>query len=268
MIITTLDNKIQSLDPTLFSVIPSQTSKQDRTSLLLLQNCVRSRDEYIYLEIGSYLGGTIQPHLVDPKCKLIYSIDKRSEFCPDECFRLFRYPNNSTERMLTTLSRKFPSILLNKIRTFDCETSNLDLNRLGEKPNFCFIDGEHKNQVTFSDFKFCLQACHPNAIIAFHDSWIIYKGINMAKKYLSSNSIQFKGFTLNSSVYVILLNEAISFYADKVESLSIDEREFFRNARIKLWKIRISNLLKKNPQIYYLYRSGKSIMKNLLNRST
>jgi len=269
---TTLDERIRSLNTDLFAAIPSQTSDDDKRSLLLFQDCVRSRGEYIYLEIGSHLGGTIQPYFIDPACKLIYSIDKRSEFQPDERGRLFHYNNNSTERMLSNLSHAFPSIDNSKIINFDNDASDVDPSEIIEKPNLCFIDGEHTNQAVFTDFKFCLQVSHANAIIAFHDTCFIFKGIETIKEHLSSNSIKFRGFILGGSVYTILLNEAINYYADKIEPLSINESEYFRNAKINLRKIRWNSwngrFRSSYPQFYRFLRTGKKILKSLTNRST
>lgn len=261
----TKNDRIRSLDISLFAAIQSITSDNDKRTLLLLQDCVRSSGEYLYLEIGSYLGGTIQPHYVDPLCKLIYSIDIRSEFHPDERGRPSHYSNNTTERMLRNLSHSYPSIVETKIKTFDSNICTLDLNEITEEPSFCFIDGEHTNQVVFSDFKFCLQVCHPNAIIAFHDSNLIFKGIKMIKKYLSNNSIQFRGYMLGGSVYAILLNEANSSFADKLKPFSVDENEYFSIARKKLWKIRLINLY---PRTYHLFLKSKRILESLLNRFT
>ena len=230
--------------------------------LLLVQDCVRSRGEYIYLEIGSHLGGTIQPHFIDPACKLIYSIDKRPESQPDERGRQCHYVNNSTERMLSNLSQAYPSINKSKIINFDNDASDLDQSKIIEKPELCFIDGEHTNQAVFADFRFCLQVSHANAIIVFHDTCYVFKGIKTIKEYLSSNSIQFRGFMVDGSVYIILLNEAINYYADRIEPLSVNESEYFRNARKSLRKIRLK---RGHPQLYRFLRRGKKILKSLTN---
>ena len=61
--------KIGNLDVGVFE-IPSETSVSDKISLLRLQNLVRcKKDGYVYLEVGSHLGGTLVPHLIDPQCK-------------------------------------------------------------------------------------------------------------------------------------------------------------------------------------------------------
>ena len=72
------ETMISSLDLELFNKIHSSTTAGDKRSLLAVQNAIRAlKRPYTYLEIGSHLGGTIQPHLLDPRCSKIYSIDKR-----------------------------------------------------------------------------------------------------------------------------------------------------------------------------------------------
>src|ERR1700680_2558613 len=92
------DGRIEGLAITLFSQIPSQTTDADKRSLLAAQVCTRECiDRYVYLDIGSHFGGSIHQHLLDPKCRKIYSIDKRPETQPDERGPLYEYPGNSTE---------------------------------------------------------------------------------------------------------------------------------------------------------------------------
>jgi len=98
--------RIASLDMTLFAAIPTQTSDEDKTALLAVQRAVAVRHgRYSYLEIGSHLGGSIQPHLVDPRCEVVYSIDPRPENQPDDAFdgHVIFYEGNSTGRMLKLL---------------------------------------------------------------------------------------------------------------------------------------------------------------------
>ena len=130
-----LSHSINGLDISLFDAIPSQTTIDDRRSLLLLQSCVRNYNDYVYLEIGSHLGGTIQPYYVDLRCRLIYSIDKRPLLQPDERGQIFEYPANSTARMLENLRNTFPHANHNKMITFDCDASEINTNIIAEKPH-------------------------------------------------------------------------------------------------------------------------------------
>src|SRR4051812_19378672 len=106
---TGFEQLINNLDLKLFEKISSQSSENDKQSLLACQLAVRDLERnYKYLEIGSYLGGSIQPHLLDERCGRIYSIDKRPLVQPDERGVDYTYLNNSTERMLENLKRVAP----------------------------------------------------------------------------------------------------------------------------------------------------------------
>ena len=99
------EQKLNALDLSLFEKIESQSVDDDKKSFLSCQLALRElRSDYKYLEIGSYLGGSLQPHLLDEKCAKIYSIDKRPETQPDERGVDYTYLNNSTERMLELLA--------------------------------------------------------------------------------------------------------------------------------------------------------------------
>jgi hypothetical protein len=74
---TSLDERITSLDVALFDAVPSQTSLEHRESLLRWPRCVRLPGSYVYLEVRSDLGETLQSRLADHRCSSIYSIDKR-----------------------------------------------------------------------------------------------------------------------------------------------------------------------------------------------
>lgn len=59
--------------------IPSQTSLADREFLLDIQDLVRLHSgQYSYLEIGSFLGGTLAPFLIDSSCRAVLSVDERT----------------------------------------------------------------------------------------------------------------------------------------------------------------------------------------------
>jgi hypothetical protein len=107
-----LDQRIADLDLTLFASIYSQSSDADKQSLLATQHAVRSAfGDYCYLEIGSHLGGSLQPYVVDPRCRRIYSIDKRPEAVPDNRGIAIPYPENSTARCSDNLRPLAPASL-------------------------------------------------------------------------------------------------------------------------------------------------------------
>jgi len=228
------EQKLDDLDTGLFDAIASQTSPEDRTSLLLLQRCVRRDEPYVYLEIGSHLGGTIQPHYADPRCARIYSIDKRPPSQPDQRGREFAYPENSTARMLANLKSALPDRPDGLIVTFDCDASELPAADLAEKPDLCFIDGEHTDAAVCSDFRFCLAACRADGMIAFHDTNYVNRGIRRIEASLKANAIEYRAIMLGGCIYVILLGTAIERHASPLLPHRQNRWVYFRRAQARL----------------------------------
>lgn len=196
------ETKIKALDIRLFDPIPSQSTDMDRTSLLACQAAVREMvGEYAYLEIGSYLGGSIQPHLADPRCRRIYSIDKRPPVQPDERGFDWGYKNNSTRRMLDLLAESVGDVA--KITTIDGSTAELSTNVVAEPADLCFIDGEHTDNAALRDFRFCREVAAADGVIIFHDAHIIYNAISAAITSLKSDGVDFRAYILPHTVFVI-----------------------------------------------------------------
>ena len=235
-----VDERIAALDLTLFDLVSTQTYPEDRSSLLLLQRCVRRSGDYIYAEIGSHLGGTLQPHLVDSRCSLIYSIDKRPLALPDEYSGSIYYPGNSTQRMLDGLRQAFPESPVEKIRTFDSDARDLDRSEFSQAPDICFIDAEHTDKAVVADFGFCLSIAKPDGVIAFHDAAVILGGLGRIRRQLRKNGIRFQHLLLPRHVYVILLNGAIEQFAKELREASLDESVYMRRARWELIKAKLS----------------------------
>lgn len=202
------EDRVRRLDSTLFSGILSQTTDDVKKSLLATQASVRdSIEEYVYLEIGSHLGGSIQPHLLDPKCKKIYSIDKRPPRQPDERGSMFEYPGNSTERMLSLLAAVNP-VGIAKIECIDGDSRCISPSCIRFPPNLCFIDGEHTPAAVVADFDFCLKVCSPGAAIVFHDAQIVFRGLRSVVSRLVKARRKFSSHALSDAVYVICLDES------------------------------------------------------------
>jgi hypothetical protein len=249
---TDVEQRIGSLDLSLFDAVPSQTSPEDRGSLLLLQRCIRRTGSYIYLEIGSYLGGTLQPHLSDPRCAAIYSIDKRPMMQADESSGAYQYPENSTQRMLDGLRTAFAESSTEKIRTFTCDARELDQSGFSEKPDLCFIDGEHTDSAVFSDFVFCLSVCRPDGMIAFHDANEVIGGLGRIKQYLRENRIRFEGFFLPKRVFVILLNGSIEMFGKEIRQASWDESRY---KRLVKWDLVMTKVVLRHPGLSRIWQT-------------
>jgi len=202
LFMTDFERDITELDLRLFEKIPSQSTDRDKQSLLAIELAVRELSpEYNYIEIGSYLGGSIQPHLLDPKCRHIYSIDKRPHSQPDARGFDFVYENNSTARMMEKLAAVSEN--REKITTIDGDSKTIDPIEIADKIQLCFIDGEHTDEAVVSDFKFCLRVLADNGAIVFHDAQITYNGIADCISYLEQNDIKFTAYALPNIVFVI-----------------------------------------------------------------
>jgi hypothetical protein len=201
------ENKINELDVSLFDAIESQTTEDDRRSLLAVQRAVRSRGEYVYLEIGSHLGGTLQPYLVDPLCTKIYSIDARPKVVDDARGERQTYKDNSTDRMMRLLSEVFPEGV-KKIKTIDASTENVDPGVIDLKPTLCFIDGEHTDRAVVADFDFCVRVTTTDRSVVFHDSDLVYRGVKQILRTLSAQGAEHEALKLGGSVFAIAFGDS------------------------------------------------------------
>jgi hypothetical protein len=207
-----VDQQIEQLDLALFRHIQGQTTTADRRALLSLQQIVRNHHHpYTYLEIGSFMGGSIQPHLVDPRCEFIYSIDPRpGEPIPDERSREVVQYFASTKAMLDGLAR-IPHGNLAKIVTLEKDAGQLTAFDTPRASHLCFIDGEHTNKAVVSDFKACLPRTAANGVIAFHDCYLVSDGILRCTKLIADAGIPFTPFHFSgSSVFACLMGTDVT----------------------------------------------------------
>lgn len=190
--------------PALFDHIPSQTGPDDRRTLLALQDYVRQRPgEYTYLEIGSHLGGSIAPHLMDPQCKRIYSVDPRPETQPDarRPGHVAHYPGNSTGAMMARLAEIGDT---SKVTTFEAPTRGVFPGNPTHAPDLCFIDAEHTCRAVRSDFEWCSRKSADRAIIILHDIRTLHPALKSIRKMLHPRPfVEFKG---GGSTYVFSLD--------------------------------------------------------------
>jgi len=198
--------RLDALDLSLFDAVTTQSTDDDRRAWLAVQRAVRNPSGYVYLEIGSHLGGSIQQHIVDPWCRAIVSIDKRPETLPDDRGRVVRYQGNSTARMLETLRRVAPDGM-GKLRCYDSDASGVDPAAVHERADFCFIDGEHTHAAVLSDFEACLRLSGPNAAICFHDAYVVDRALASILSSLGDRGISFDTRKLGGSTFGIFLVE-------------------------------------------------------------
>jgi hypothetical protein len=195
--------KVRRLDISLFDPIHSETTADDRRSMLAIQAAVAARlASYTYLEIGSHLGGSIQPYLLDDRCTRIISIDKRPMRQPDERGNSYGYTENSTEKMLENL-KGIAAEKIGKIATIDADSSEISASALPSRADLCFIDGEHTNAAAERDYSFCGSALADKGVIYFHDSAIVFQAIDRIVRELKAAGRAFHAYNLPSAIFVI-----------------------------------------------------------------
>jgi hypothetical protein len=237
MTATAFDQSISSLDASIFR-IESQTSLGDRRSLLAIQNAVRHwKSEYVYLECGSHIGGSLLPHVLDPRCRLVYSIDKRPPSQPDERGVNFDYPDNSSQRMIATLARHVTAGCLTKLRTFDIDASALTESRIPDKPDLVLIDAEHTNAAVFRDFLNLYRLCGPSTVYAFHDANLTFSGLQNIETFLRYSDVDFDSYFIPSVVYVLATNEARAILRPVGERFGLNRDQFAEFAKNQLMMV-------------------------------
>jgi len=215
------------------------------------------RPKYNYLEIGSYLGGSIQPYLLDEKCARVFSIDKRPPSQPDERGATYSYLNNSTARMLENLKRVAP---VDKITTIDGDTrGEVKPEQIDEKIQLCFIDGEHTDGAAFSDFKFCLDVLDASGAIVFHDAPTVYNGIAECIAHLEKKGIKFRAYSLPAVVFAVEIGDFPLH-----ESQPILER-LLNNHRSYIYSLQYNDYYRRfaNRKPFRLYRSIAAKLKGI-----
>lgn len=197
-----------SIDISIFDAVPTQLLEEDRRSILTVQQLVARRfGSYSYLEIGSYLGGSLQPHLADERCVAVYSIDPRPPRQPDERGELFDYPDNTTQRMLDALAGPYGA-KLEKLRCFDMDARHVSADDVEVPPRLCLIDGEHTDRAVLSDFVACLSLATQPAVIMFDDAHVVYRGLRRCLEEADGRGVAVRAYVLPEKIAVLELGDA------------------------------------------------------------
>jgi hypothetical protein len=226
-----MTNAVNAGDASAF-VIESQTSHNDKVSLLRLQRLIRSRlDGYVYVEVGSHLGGTLAPHLADPHCRMAISIDPRPLEHPDAFGRSFVYKGNSTARMLEVLKSVLPESCLAKLTTFDLDAADVPRAEIKALADLVMIDGEHTVVAAFSDVMSLLPVVSENAVISFHDANLVADAIRNVERFLAYAGVEFATVFLPDNVCAIGLRGMADPVAEELGPHALDRDRFIVNAR-------------------------------------
>lgn len=253
--------RLARLDLSLFDGIPSQTSENDRRSLLALQEAVRSRGPYAYLEIGSHLGGTIQPFLPDASCTHVFSIDRRPLSQPDERGPVYDYPANSTAHMLSLLGELSPGGVA-KVRCWDADARDVDPAAVLPRPALCFVDGEHTDRAVRSDAAFCLRVLAGSGVLAFHDAPVVYNGLFEVVEELGRGGTPFVAYHLPDTVFVIELGDVTVHRSPAVARMLVQNHTGY------LASLRANDHYRRfhNRPIFRVLRRVKAALRGVLRR--
>jgi len=223
--------RITALDTAVFT-IETQTSDRDRMALLRIHCLVRTlRGRYGYLEIGSHLGGTLLPHLLDPLCEAVHSVDPRPSSQPDERGQVFHYDDNSTARMREHLAAAVPPRALLRLTTWERDASDIPAQAYGRTFDLALIDGEHTNVAAFSDFVAILPALERDACIVFHDANLVLDAITNIERLLRYQGTPFVTMILADLVAVICLRAAAEAARAELGPHALDRDTFTSWAR-------------------------------------
>lgn len=167
-------DRVDALDTELFSQLEAQTGEWDRRALLALHAAAAAtHGSFSYLEIGSYLGGSLQALMCDRRCRRVVSIDPRVAAAPDDRCGQWVYDDNTTEHMVELL-RTLPGVEIEKLTTLEASTEALGVSDVAPpRPAYCFVDGEHTHDAVIRDARFCAEVLGGEGVIAFHDYVII-----------------------------------------------------------------------------------------------
>ena len=181
----------------------SQTSERDRLSLLALHNACREfHGSFAYLEIGSYLGGSLQVLVVDPRCTSIVSIDPgRSASRTSAGIRVPQEQHAGDARSAGGV----PGADLTKLQTIEASVEDVVVEQLPATPVLCLIDGEHTVEAALRDARFCRQAIGHEGAIVFHDRRLVRPAIERFLEELAD--VPHEGYPLLGSVYVVEVGE-------------------------------------------------------------
>jgi hypothetical protein len=220
--------------------IESQTSIVDKRILLGLREILRDCPSYSYAEIGSYLGGSLTPFLCDPQCTSILSIDDRGRNQPDERGTTFDYSGISHNTMISTLLSHGLSV--DKIEVFDGSISAYPGG--DSQYDFLFIDGEHTDFACFRDFIHGMRLVKKDAIIAFHDSRLIWKSLKIIQEYLNSTRMRYEFYrAAGSQISLILLGSYASIDVSSHFKVAPNLERFYLKSDLWLLQTNAKNRL-------------------------
>lgn len=225
---------INACDISIFQ-IGSQTTKRDKRSLLAVQNFLRGEvGDYTYIEVGSHLGGSLVPHLADPACTEIASIDARPTEFRDERGRMMTYEGNSTARMIDGLAEILPLNCLSKLKTYDCDAAQLDGHNLTGNYTLGLVDGEHTNTAVFRDFLNIRKYMAKDSLLLFHDSNLVFDSLQNIETLLADEGTKHACFYIPGILFAVAFGKLCKPAKKVIGPMAHDPSAYILQARHRL----------------------------------
>ncbi|MEO9826548.1 MAG: class I SAM-dependent methyltransferase [Paracoccaceae bacterium] len=205
--------------------------------LIRVQELISARGPYQYVEVGSFMGRSLQPHIQDADCTRAVSIDLRPDVTPDERGALDDYEGISAEDMIKGLAEHCSADDLAKLETI---TDTSDALRRFEPEQFdlAFIDGEHTHVAAFRDFLNVFRVMRPNGVICFDDTTLVLAGIRNALTLLEERGVPHAMAFGRGEITVVALGEQSQALIDALgEDLTRPEARVERSARRRMSEV-------------------------------
>ena len=219
--------------------INSQTSLNDKVFLLNAKDLVKKlTGDFTYIEIGSFLGGSLAPFLSDAHCKHVLSIDERERKQEDERGMKFDYAGITHQTMISNLAAH--NISTKNLQTFDGSIDAFAANPASY--DLGFIDGEHTDFSCFRDYLWMLPMMKKDSIIMFHDSNLVYKALKLIQLHLRKSGLVFKFFKkADSAMSCILLGKFAAADAPAIFGNEHNLEVFYEASEVEIINHLITN---------------------------
>jgi len=193
--------------------INGQIGPKGMKSLIALQESISSwAKTYAYVEVGSFRGKSLQPHINDPDCTYALSIDLRPQVAADDrLVDITGYDLVTANDMVANLRNHCSDEELSKLEVFTGDSSAVRRRKSKRKFDLAFIDAEHTIRGAFTDFINLLPEMKTNAIIGFDDTMLILPAVEAAAAYLDHAGLANRVVYTKGGVGAILLGT----YADR-----------------------------------------------------
>jgi hypothetical protein len=120
-----------------------------------------------------------------------------------------------------------------KLVCFDSTASEVAFQEIEVAPELCFIDGEHTAAAVMSGFAFCRRVCAPDAIIYFHDDWVICSALRQILRELRRKEIRHRAVKLPGCTFAILLGESSRLAFDSLRGMSANGSRHLRRLHFR-----------------------------------